>query len=359
MSREELVELGSSLDDVSIVSKTSEGPAAGVGEKRAARLAGLCFALSIVSALAFVIIYAVWPDDYVPPEQDGSGIYQWYTPLLGLTGGFAVLILAVGVIHYLHSFYPDEVAVQERHDGPADEVARTTTAARFAEAGEDTGLGRRTLLRRVLLGAGGMFAVIAGTLAIGPFVRYPWRGGDKAAVWVTGWHPVNNETVYLRLSTGVLGEVVRIRPEDMAPGSMMTAFPFRESDRGDEEKLAAAEHSTDSPVMLIRFRSGTPVTPRHGQEDFNYGDYYAFSKICTHLGCPASLFDAQNNVSLCPCHQSAFAMDDGAEPVFGPATRPLPQLPITVDEEGYFVARSDFVEPVGPAFWEYRTSPNI
>ncbi|WP_308253310.1 Rieske (2Fe-2S) protein [Pseudonocardia sp. ICBG601] len=104
--------------------------------------------------------------------------------------------------------------------------------------------------------------------------------------------------------------------------------------------------------MLIRLRPGTEVTKRPGQENFNYGDFYAWSKVCTHLGCPTSLFQAQDNRILCPCHQSQFLATQDAEPVFGPAARPLPQLPITVNEEGFFVARSDFVEPVGPAFWE-------
>lgn len=135
---------------------------------------------------------------------------------------------------------------------------------------------------------------------------------------------------------------------------MQTVFPFRESDRGDEKLLNAAEHAADAPVMLIRLRPGTQVLKRPGQENFNYGDYYAFSKVCTHLGCPASQYDTQRNTSLCPCHQSKFLITESARPVFGPATRPLPQLPITVNEEGYFVARGDFIEPVGPGFWEMR-----
>ena len=47
-----------------------------------------------------------------------------------------------------------------------------------------------------------------------------------------------------------------------------------------------------------------------------------------------------------------FDVADGAKVVFGPAKRPLPQLPITVDDEGYLVAQSDFHEPIGPSFWE-------
>ena|SRR5947209_8019016 len=134
----------------------------------------------------------------------------------------------------------------------------------------------------------------------------------------------------------------------MKAGSMQTVFPYRESDRGDEQLLRAAERASDAPVMLIRLRPGTKVTKRPGQENFNYGDYYAFSKICTHLGRPASLYDSQDHISLCPCHQTQFLITDSAKPIFGPATRALPQLPITVNDEGYFVARGDFIEPIGP-----------
>jgi ubiquinol-cytochrome c reductase iron-sulfur subunit len=133
--------------------------------------------------------------------------------------------------------------------------------------------------------------------------------------------------------------------------------PFRESDRGNEEALAAALRSSDTPTMLIRLRPGQQVAQREGQENFHYGDFYAYSKICTHLGCPTSLYEAQTNRILCPCHQSQFLATEHARPVFGPATRPLPQLPITVNDEGYLVATGDFPEPVGPAFWERRYNP--
>jgi ubiquinol-cytochrome c reductase iron-sulfur subunit len=105
--------------------------------------------------------------------------------------------------------------------------------------------------------------------------------------------------------------------------------------------------------MLIRLRPdqlANLVAPA-GQEDFGYGDYVAYSKICTHAGCPVSLYEQETGRILCPCHQSQFDVTDGAKPVFGPATRSLPQLPITVDDEGYFMARSDFNAPVGPSFW--------
>ena len=83
-----------------------------------------------------------------------------------------------------------------------------------------------------------------------------------------------------------------------------------------------------------------------------WGNYVAYSKICTHAGCPASLYEQQTNRLLCPCHQSQFLITDNARPIFGPASRRLPMLPITVDAEGFFVASSDYRETVGPDFWE-------
>ena len=115
---------------------------------------------------------------------------------------------------------------------------------------------------------------------------------------------------------------------------MQTVFPFRESERGNPEALSAALKRSDNPVMLIRLRPGTPVIQAPGQENFHYGDFYAFSKICTHVGCPASLYEQQTSRILCPCHQSQFDRDGDAKPVFGPATRPLPQLPIDRGRRG-------------------------
>jgi ubiquinol-cytochrome c reductase iron-sulfur subunit len=102
------------------------------------------------------------------------------------------------------------------------------------------------------------------------------------------------------------------------------------------------------------------VTARKGQESFGWPadapEYLAFSKICTHAGCPASLYEQQTTRLLCPCHQSQFEVLHDAKPVFGPATRSLPKLPIDVeigpDGRQYFVAKSDYHEAIGPAFWE-------
>jgi ubiquinol-cytochrome c reductase iron-sulfur subunit len=222
----------------------------------------------------------------------------------------------------------------------------------MVQAGKDTGIARRKMILGTAGLATGIFGLGLGIAAVAPLVRNPWKGGPDAALWHSGWRSVDGETVYLRYDTGDPEEIALVRPEDQEPGTMMTVFPFRESERGSEEALLNGLRRADNPTMLIRLRPGTVFVPAPGHEGLNYGDYVAYSKVCTHLGCPASLFEAQTNRILCPCHQSQFVATEYARPVFGPAARPLPQLPITVNEEGYFVATGDFDGPVGPAFWE-------
>jgi len=353
MSQAQLARLASALDDVEVVHNQDPWPVRGTrAEKRAARSVTMWFLISALSGLAFLAAFLFWPFEYVPPGDPGHSIMSLYTPIVGGTLGFSVLALGIAVIAYVKKFFPDEVSVQQRHDGPSDEVSRRTVVAQVVQAGKDTGFGRR----KVIVGSAGLAAGVLGLglgiAAVAPLVRDPWKGRDKAALWTSGWAPTNGEVVYLRYDTGDPEEVALVRPEDQEPGSMMTVFPFRESERGDEEALLKGLRGSDNPVMLIRLRTDTSRTWKAGQEDLHYGDYVAYSKICTHLGCPTSLYESQTNRILCPCHQSQFLAIEYGKPVFGPAARPLPQLPITVNDEGYFVATGDFPEPVGPSFWE-------
>jgi len=358
MDLEQRARLAGDLDDVDVVHNQRKWPLSGTrAEKRAERSVALWFIISAVSGLAFLAAFVFWPFEYVAPGEPGYALYTLYTPVVGFTFGLSVLAIGIGVISYIKKFFPDEVSVQQRHDGASDEVARLTVTAQLVKAGKDTDIARRKLIVRAAGGAAGVLGLGLGIAAVAPLVRNPWKGGDDAALWVTPWKPVNGETVYLRRDTGDPHEISLVRPEDQDPGSMETVFPFRESDRDDEEALVRSLRASDAPVMLIRLRPDQPVVHRNGQEDFNYGDYYAFSKICSHLGCPTSLYESQTNRILCPCHQSQFLATEYARPVFGPATRPLAQLPITVNDEGYLVARGDFAEPVGPAFWERRYNP--
>jgi ubiquinol-cytochrome c reductase iron-sulfur subunit len=357
MTPDQLATLAATLDDVEVVHNAPKFPVPGTrAEKRAERAVALWFLISAVAALAFLGVFLFWPYEYVPPGDPGYALYNLYTPLVGLTFGLSVLALGIGVIAYVRKFFPDEVSVQQRHDGASDEVARKTVIAQLIKAGKDTDIARRSLITRSAGLAAGVFGLGLGIAAVAPLVRNPWKGGDDAALWTTGWKHTNGETVYLRYDTGNADEVALVRPEDQEPGSMMTVFPFRESERGNEEALLGALRRSDNPVMLIRLRPGTAVTLRPGFENYHYGDYFAFSKICTHLGCPTSLYETQTNRILCPCHQSQFVATEYAKPVFGPAARPLPQLPITVNDEGYLVATGDFAEAIGPSFWEIHGS---
>jgi ubiquinol-cytochrome c reductase iron-sulfur subunit len=125
---------------------------------------------------------------------------------------------------------------------------------------------------------------------------------------------------------------------DVNLGGILTVFPEN------------APGAADSQALLIHVEP-TSFRILPGREGWAPNGLVAYSKICTHAGCPVSLYEQETSRILCPCHQSQFDVTQGAKPVFGPATRSLPQLPITVDDEGYFVARHDYIEAVGPTYW--------
>jgi ubiquinol-cytochrome c reductase iron-sulfur subunit len=91
-----------------------------------------------------------------------------------------------------------------------------------------------------------------------------------------------------------------------------------------------------------------------GRENWSPQGYVAYSKICTHAGCPVGLYQPETRELFCPCHQSVFDVADGARPTSGPAARPLPQLPLEIDAEGQLRASGGFSAPVGPSFWSEK-----
>jgi ubiquinol-cytochrome c reductase iron-sulfur subunit len=323
-------------------------------EKRTERKVARWFIIAALAGAGFVAAYLFWPFEYAPPSSPGHRhlLYQLYTPIIGVLFGLAVYAVGAGTISYARNLLPHEMAVQDRHMGGSAEVDRATIGAILADSGASSGIARRSLIRRAAgLGAAVLGAGL-GILALGGLVRNPWKGGDRAALWVTPWHSDNGEPVFLRYDSE---KITLARPEDLAAGSIATVFPYKRS--WSETEAHTALRASDSPVMLIRLHpeQAARVVQRKGQVSFHYGDFYAYSKICTHLGCPASLYESQTARLLCPCHQSQFDMLEYAKPIFGPATRALPQLHIDVNDEGYFYAKGDFIEPVGPAFWERRS----
>ncbi|MGH3865399.1 MAG: cytochrome bc1 complex Rieske iron-sulfur subunit [Pseudonocardiaceae bacterium] len=354
-SREELVRLGLALDGVTIEHREDPFPVPGTrAEKRTERKVARWFIIAALAGLGFLVAYLFWPYEYAPPSAPGSRhlLYQLYTPIIGVLFGLSVFAIGGGTIAYAKLLLPHETAVQERHIGGSTEVDRVTTSAILADSGASSGIERRSLVKRAAGFGAAVFGAGLGIFALGGLIRNPWKGGDHAALWVTPWRSDNGEPVFLRYDAE---QLTLARPEDLAAGSIATVFPYKRS--WSEQQAHEALGASNSPVMLIRLRpdQAVRVVQRKGQVDFHYGDFYAYSKICTHLGCPASLYEAQTARLLCPCHQSQFDMLEYAKPIFGPATRALPQLHIDVNDEGYFYAKGDFIEPVGPAFWERRS----
>ncbi|MBI3225347.1 MAG: ubiquinol-cytochrome c reductase iron-sulfur subunit [Mycolicibacterium cosmeticum] len=372
MSREELLELGGKLDGVEIVYKEPRWPIEGTkAEKRASRTVSYWLLFGGVAGLALLLIFLFWPWEYQPYGSEGEWAYSMATPLYGLTFGLSILAIGVGAVLYQKKFIPEEITIQDRHDGSSPELHRKTIAANLGDALETSTIKRRKLVGLSLgigLGAFGLGTLVA---FAGGLIKNPWKPvvqtaeGKKAVLWTSGWTPrFAGETIFMARATGLPGEspFVKMRPEDLDAGGMETVFPWRESD-GDgttvesHEKLGEIALGVRNPVMLIRIKPNDmhKVVKRQGQESFNFGELFAFTKVCSHLGCPSSLYEQQTYRILCPCHQSQFDALHFARPIFGPAARALAQLPVTIDKDGYLVANGDFIEPVGPAFWERKS----
>jgi ubiquinol-cytochrome c reductase iron-sulfur subunit len=330
MDRTELDRLGARYDGVEVL-HVDPGPEPGSRlEKRATRQVTLAFFLGGLAAVAFLVIYA-GSNWFLPNWQWEVGGSAWsalFTPLLGLTMGLSLFFIGVGLVLYVKKLLPHETAVQDKHEG--SHFDRVTTGSTLVSAWHNSGLPRRKVL-------GGTLAFMGATLGVmliaplGGLIKNPNKGDPLGTTpWAEG----------IRL---LRDDGTPIRPGDQQAGSLATVFPA----------VPDGNRAPDGAVMLIRLRPEQLATlvPPAGQEDFGYGDYVAYSKICTHAGCPVSLYEQETSRILCPCHQSQFDVTQGAKPVFGPATRSLPQLPLAVDEEGYFVARGDFPEPIGPSFW--------
>jgi ubiquinol-cytochrome c reductase iron-sulfur subunit len=324
---EEQAAAATQLDGVQIVHRRERFPIPGTkGEKRAERAVAACFVLAFLGAVAFVVCYVVLPWQF----DINSHSYTWFTPALGVTMALSLFGFGFGAILWAKLLITEEETVQERHGGRSSAKDRETAAAILTDGITMTGLARRSLLQRVL----GLSVLALGALAIVPLGGLIKKPRD--ALFHTGWSDG------VRLMTG---DRRLVRPGDIEAGGIATVFPA--TPEGLTTQVVA-----DSVVLLIRLRPGQTVRARPGQQDFGWQDYLAYSKICTHAGCPASLYEQQTGRLLCPCHQSQFDVLQDAKPVFGPAGRPLPKLAITVDDEGYFVARQDFNEPIGPSFWE-------
>jgi len=371
-SEAELAALGGRMDGVDTVFKESRWPVPGTrAEKRSERLVAFWLMFGGLMGLLLLLVFLFWPWQYKPYGVKGNLLYSWATPMYGITFGLSILAIGIGAVLYQKRFIPEEISIQDRHDGRSSELDRKTAAATLVDAFDSSTIKRRKMIGMAAgigLGAFGVGSLVA---AAGGIIKNPWKpvvptaNGLEAVLWTSDWTPrFKGETIFLGRATGRPGEspFIKIRPEDIDAGGMETVFPWREED-GDgttvesHERLTHISFGVRNPVMLIRIKpTDMPrVVKRQGQESFNFGELFAYTKVCSHLGCPSSLYEQQTYRILCPCHQSQFDALHFAKPIFGPAARALAQLPITIDKDGYLVADGDFIEPVGPAFWERRS----
>jgi ubiquinol-cytochrome c reductase iron-sulfur subunit len=290
--------------------------------KSAERKVSALFLLSVVGVVGFVLTYFLG-------EEEFTGRYNpLYTPLLGTFMALALFGIGAGAVLWAKLLMPDEEAVQERHPFGSPPEERAATAQALKDGFGQTNLARRPLLI-------GSMALGGGALALLP-VPFLFGLGDTRGMHKkmasTGW----KEGVRLIRQNGT-----PVRLGDLVVGAVESVFPD-------------VDHGTlraDSPALLIRMRP-EELQLEGEPRDWTYEGHVVYSSICTHLGCPVKLYEQQTHHLFCPCHQSTFDASNGCDVVFGPAARPLPQLAIAVDDEGYFVAQGDFAEPIGPSYWE-------
>lgn len=278
-------------------------------QDRATRWIAAALGLTTVSALGLAITYVRGGDTQI------EGVL-----LAAALGG-----LATALILTAHHLLPQGPVTEQREPLRSTDEERAAFVDDFEAFAEgDAPLARRRFLLRMFAAAGSALGIAAlfPIASLGPNIDRVLR----RTKWTRGARLVDSE-----------GNAVTV--DTLKVGGVLTVFP------------EGHRNAASSQTLLIRVGT-SDLTTRPGRDDWAPRGYVAYSKICTHAGCPVGLYEEQSKQLLCPCHQSTFTVLDGARPVFGPAARPLPQLPLRIDTNGYLRAQSDYHEPVGPGFWD-------
>jgi ubiquinol-cytochrome c reductase iron-sulfur subunit len=298
-------------------------------QRLAERQVATFFYLSIVGSVLAIAAYVAFPID-----SDDFGTVRTANLWLGLSIALALLALGLGAVYWSKSLVVDREITELRHGTRGTDATRAKAVEAFQLADKESGFSRRKLIRNSMIGALAAFPLPGIVL-----VRDLAPAADpnellRHTMWAKG----------TRLTKDPTG--LPIKASDVTIGSVFHVIPDGMLDKEDmlEEKAKAS-------VLLMRL-DPKDLNPSKGHENWGYDGIVAYSKICTHVGCPVALYEQQTHHLLCPCHQSTFDVSNNCEVIFGPAARPLPQLPIAIDDDGYLVAQSDFHEPVGPSFWE-------
>ncbi len=292
---------------------------AGTPERRAETVVLILLAIAAVWAVGFVVIYAAFSPRKMSNELLGLCLAM---ALAFVAAAFTVVAKRLVVTEELEDEYPEE------HPEEQSEVAQIVRES-----------GSRFTRKRLLIGAGAATAAALGAAAITPAVsigpiwdtspldRTPWRRGRRLVDERS--HP--------------------LKASEIETSTFYTAFP----EGADKEQLA-------SPVVVVRLAPSAIHLPP-GRNGWAPDGILAYSKICTHAGCAIALYRKPTFAPVepapalvCPCHYSTFNPATGASVIYGPAGRPLPQLPLMIDADGFLRAAGNFSGRVGPAWWNVR-----
>ena len=306
----------------------------------AEKIVAACFVLAFLAGVGFIAAYVGLEVGTSTTAPGSNAVVAALRSNVALGSALAVALLALGTgsMIWVRHLAPNIEIEEERHDLNSAPADRAAFKREFAEGAAYSQITKRPLLRRTMLLATAPLLVAPLVLLrdLGPLPQTDLRH----TVWKKGLRAVT------------LGGLRPLTPADIStPGSLITVIP--EGFQDNPDALAKAG------VILIKFAPGELHVPTNynggtlvSTMNWTIDNIVAYSKICTHVGCPVALYEQTTHHILCPCHQSTFDAANGANVIFGPAARALPQLPLMLDGNGYLAAASDFTQPVGPSFWE-------
>jgi ubiquinol-cytochrome c reductase iron-sulfur subunit len=280
-----------------------------VSRRASERAVAVCFLLAAAGAGGFVAAY----------------VLQAGPQALGLCLGVACAALAVGLVLWSAKLLPGGTYVEQREPMAPPRDEQTAFVDTLDRGGAQTpGIVRRTL---VLSGLGFLAALVVPLRGLIPSgVQLPPNRELEQTPWRAGRRLVDRDGKPYRAT-------------DVAAGTALTVFPEGRTRADDAQAMLVRLDAADIPLMSAETRRRS------------VSGLLCYSKICTHAGCPVGLYEQTSRQLVCPCHLSVFDVLHQARASNGPAARPLPQLPLDVDADGYVVAAGDFHGQVGPTYW--------
>ncbi|TXS21884.1 ubiquinol-cytochrome C reductase, partial [Streptomyces sp. gb1(2016)] len=259
--------------------------------KRSERAVALLFTLSMLATVGFIASYVIFPVDkivYIWPFGHVSALNF----SLGLTLGLALFLIGAGAVHWARTLMSDVEVADDRHAIEATPEVKAKVMADFADGAKESAIGRRKLIRNTMFGALALVP-LSGVVLLRDLGPLPEKKLRKT-LWAKGKQLVNMNTME------------PLRPEDVVVGSLTFAMPegLEEDAHDFQTQIAKAA------LMIIRIEPDNIKDKR--EREWAHEGIVAFSKICTHVGCPISLYEQQTHHVLCPCHQSTFDLSDGA-----------------------------------------------